>query len=835
MALSNRTSRRLDVGTVASPERSGGKTWYWPWLETLLLDVRCTLRQLRRQPSFTVVAVLILALGIGATTTVFSVVNAVLLRPLPFKQPEQLVRVANTDPSGGLSGVTSRSSNLRDWRRLNKSFEDLAGYFAFFDYQRFTLTGMGESERLVGVGVTETFLRTLGVRPMLGRDFVAEECVWNGRRAALLTHGTWQRRFGADTDIVGGTITLNGEPVTVVGVLPPSFEFASFFSPGSRIDFLQPFPVSDETDRWGNTLWVIGRLKPGLSMAAAQAELDVINERLRAAEPGRWGLGAQVSNLREHITGRFRDALVLLALAVGLVLLVTCTNLSNLLLARAASRSREIAIRSALGAARWRLIRQVLTEALVLSAGGGLLGIATAYGLTRSVAATQAVTIPLLQSVRIDGAALAFAVAIVVGTGLLFGLVPALQVSQCKEYDALRDSARGMSEGKGRGWLRGALVVSEVALACMLLVGAGLLLRSFVALLDADLGFQPEQRVAWRVETTRQFETLSKRAQFYERMMRRIESIPGVEAVGLTDTLPLGRNRSWGLAAKGQIYRDGEQPGMFPRMVSPGYIGAMGIRLLKGRDFTAHDTTDSDRVVLLNEAAAQRLWPGQDPIGRQILNNGEWTVVGVVANVRHSTLEDEAGNEVYFPISQQSDWGAADLVVRAGLPVESLVPSVRRALREIDEMMATGEFRTVGSIVDRAVSPRRFIVSLLGAFAAAAVLLAALGIYGVVSYSVSRRKQEIGIRMALGASPQAVRLQVMRRTLTLAALGVLTGCLGSLALARFMASLLYGVGSTDLLTFAGTIALLFLIAAIAGYLPAHRASHTHPSETLQEA
>jgi len=804
-------------------------------LETLLLDIRYALRQLRRQPSFTIVAVLILTLGIGATTAVFSVVNAVLLRPLPFEEPERLVRVANTGTSG-LSGITSRSSNLRDWAELNESFEDLAGYFAFFDYQRYTLTGLGESERLVGVGVTETFLKTLGVQPMLGRDFVPEECIWNGRPALLLTHGAWERRFGSDPAIVGDALTLNNEPVTVVGVLPPSFDFASFFSPGSRIDFLQPFPVSDETDRWGNTLAVIGRLKPGISMGSAQAEFDLIKERLQEAEPDRWGLGAELGNLRDHITGRFSDALALLALAVGLVLLVTCTNLSNLLLARASSRRREMAVRSAVGAGRQRLIRQVLTEALVLSACGGLLGIAAAYVLTRAVAATQAVTIPLLQSVRVDGAALAFSVAVVVGAGLLFGLVPALQVSRSKEHDALHDSARGTSEGRGRAWLRRALVVSEVALACMLLVGAGLLLRSFVAMLDADLGFQPEQRVAWRVETTREFETLPERAQFYDGMMRRIESIPGVEAVGLTDTLPLGRNRSWSVGAKGQVYRDGERPNVFPRLVSPGYIGAMGIRILRGRDLSAHDTADTEWVILVNEAAAQVYWPGQDPIGRQVLSNGrEWTVVGVVGNVRHGSLEEEAGYEVYFPISQQSDWGAADLVVRASLPLESLVPNVRQALRESDERMATGEFQTLGSIVDRAASPRRFIVTLIGAFAFAAVLLAALGIYGVISYSVNRRRQEIGIRMALGASPQDVRLHVMRGTLTLTGGGILAGFLGALALTRLMASLLYGVGSGDPLTFALTIALLFLVAAIAGYLPAHRASRIHPSEALQEA
>ncbi len=801
--------------------------------EGLRQDLRYSLRGLRRDPGFFVVATLILGLGIGATTAVFSVVNAVLLRPLPFEAPQRLVRVANTGDEG-LSSVTSRASNLRDWKRLAESFEGLAGYFAFFDYQRFTLSGEGEPERLVGVGVTETFLDVLGVTPLLGRGFVAAECVWNGRPAALLTYGFWQRRFGADPAVVGRSLTLNDQAVSVVGVLPPSFDFASFFSPGARIDFLQPFPVADETDRWGNTLAVIGRLKGDASVEQGQAELDVINTQLREADPDRWGLGAAVTPLREHITGDYSDALAVLAAAVGLVLLIVCANVSNLMLARAASRRKEIAVRSAMGAGRRRLVRQMLTEALSLAACGGLLGVATAFVLTRGVAASQAVAIPLLHSVRIDSSALGFALAVVLGTGLLFGLAPALQAARAKEYDALRDSGRGMSEGKARTWMRGGLVVSEVALACMLLVGAGLLLRSFVVLLDADLGFQPEQRAAWRVETTKQFDSLTERAGFYQRLLQRVESIPGVEAAGLSDTLPLGRNRTWGLAAKGEVYREGEYPFAFPRMVSAGYIGAMGIRLVEGRDFTERDTLESERVVLLNETAASRLWPNQEALGRQIVNNGDWTVAGVVADVRHGSLEEESSPEVYFPITQQGDWGASDLVVSATLPMETLIPAMRAALREADAGMPTEEYQTLGSIVDRAASPRRFIVSLIGAFAAAAALLASLGIYGVISYSVARRRTEIGIRMALGASEGHVRRQVMGRTLALTGAGIVVGLVASLALTRLMASLLYGVGAMDAVTFGAAVALLLAVAVLAGYLPALRASRVQPTAALQE-
>jgi predicted permease len=601
---------------------------------------------------------------------------------------------------------------------------------------------------------------------------------------------------------------------------------------------LTAFPVADETDRWGNTLAVIGRLKPGVTIGGAQAELDLINARLKAEDEGRWGLGAAVSGLQEHLTGRFRQALLVLTGAVGLVLLIACTNLSNLLLSRGASRRKEVAIRSALGAGRYRLIRQMLTESLVLSGCGALLGVAIAFAVTRGVAASSAVSIPLLHAARVDATALGFTLLIAISTGLLFGMVPALQISGAHEHDALRDSTRGSSEGKGRAWVRSALVVSEVALACVLLVGAGLLLRSFMTLLDVDLGFQPEQAVAWRVDVGDRFNDSGpgQRVAFYERLVASFKAVPGVESVGLTDTLPLGRNRGWGIRAKGVDYPEGG-PGAQPRMVDHGYIEAMHIPVIKGRNFNEYDTRDSERVMLINEAAAQRVWPGQDPIGQVALvgNNQEWRIIGVVQNVRHSSLEEESGNEMYMNIRQQGDWGAIDVVVRTKMPLESIAPGIRAALRSLDPTLPTGDFQTLNQIVDRAVSPRRFVLLLLGAFTAVALLLASLGIYGVVSYSVSQRTQEIGIRMALGASSKSVRWRVLRKTLVLASLGIAIGAAGSFAMARLIGSLLYGVDPADPLTFAAMTVVLAFIALLAGYLPARRASQIDPMSVLRSA
>ena len=809
------------------------RTW-----SSVLQDARYAVRTLRRDAGLGIFAVLILGLGIGANTAVFSIAGALVLKPLPFHEPERLAWVANTGRGGGLSSVTLRTSNLRDWRRMNRSFEDLGGYFAFFDYGGYTLTGDGEPERLAGVGVTETFLPVLGVQPRLGRGFLAEECQWNGPPAALLTHRFWQRRFGGDPAIVGRTLTLNDRPTTVVGVLPASFDFASIFSPGSRIDLLTPFPVSDETDRSGNTLAVIGRLRPGVTIEQAQGDLDLINEQLKLADPARWGLGAAVRPLQDQITGRFRRAVVVLACAVALVLLIACANLSNLLLARAASRRTEMAVRSAMGASRGRLVRQMLTESAVLAACGAGLGVLVAFAITSAVAETRAVSIPMLATVGLDGAALAFTAIVAAGTGLVFGLVPALQASGREDHDALKEASRGSTESAGRVWTRAALMVSEVALACVLVVGAGLLLRSFAALIDVDPGFRPERAAAWRIEARWEwFANLEEKVQFYERIVREVERLPGVDSVGLTDALPLGRNRSWGIRARGVVYAEGEAPGAFPRIVDDRYRRTMGIPLVAGRDFTAQDTAANERVMIVNETMARRLWPGLDPIGQVALLYGrqEWRVVGVVGDVHHSSLEQAAENEMYMPMAQQGDYSSMELAVKTSLSPEALAPAVRAALHAVDTRLPAGDFLALSDLVNRSLSPRRFVLQVLGAFALTALALAALGIYGVVSYSVSQRMPEFGIRMALGASPAEVRRRLLARTLTLTGAGVAMGAAGSLALSGLLASLLYGIEPTDPLTFFGVALLLTIVALLAAFVPAWRASRADLASVLRSA
>jgi putative ABC transport system permease protein len=802
-------------------------------LGTLLQDVRYALRRIRREPAFFLFATLIIGLGVGANTAVYSVLSPLLLRPLPFADADRLVWVAQSE-GVGLSAVTSRTSNLRDYRELNRSFEGLTGYFAFFDYERYNLSGDGAPERLVGVGVARDFLEVLGVEPALGRNFVEEEAVWNGRPAVILTHAFWTRRFNADRGMIGRTLTLNGEPTTVVGVLPRSFDFASTFTPASHVDFLRPFPIADETDAWGNTLAIIGRLRPGVTIESAQAELDDINRRLSEADAGRWGLGAMASSLRDHIAGEFRTALLLLIAAAGVVLLVACANLSNLLLARGRRRSREMAVRSALGASRPRLFRQLAIESLVLALCGGLAGVIIAVLVTRSVTRAGAIPIPLLDTIAVDAHALLFTLAVTLLAGVLLGLAPIVQLAGGRPATALNDSSRGSTEGRRGAAVRDILVVAEVALACVLLVGGGLLLCSFARVLDTELGFEPRGAVAWRVDTDRDFDTREEAVAFYEELITAVAAMPGVEAAALTDTPPLGRNRGWVIRAKGVVYGDGEVPGVFPRMVDSRYLEVMRIPLLAGRYFTAHDNARSGNVVILNETAARTLFPGQDAIGRTaVIFEADWQVVGVVSDVRHQSLEQESGLEMYLPIAQSPDYLGLTMVVRSGLPLARLVAGVRNAIQSVDPAMPTGDYEALESVVDRAVSPRRFILLVLGGFAGAALLLAVLGIYAVVSYSVSQRIPEIGIRMALGESGASVQRAVVTRTLLLAATGIVIGAALSFIASRLMQSLLYGVGPTDRITFAGMATVLLIAAALAGYLPARRASRVDPAVALR--
>jgi len=804
-------------------------------MNTFRDDIRYALRRIRREPGFAAFAVLIMALGVAAVTSVFSVMSPLMLRPLPFTEQDRLVWVAGSS-GGGMSAVTSRSSNLRDYRTYNRSFEALTGFFAFFDYSSFNLVSDGPPERLVGVGVAQNFLPVLGVRLLLGRNFTDEESVWGGRKAAILTHGFWTRRYGADPKIVGQSITLNGDPTEVVGILPQWFDFASTFAPASHVDFLQPFPISDETDRWGNTLSMIGRLKPGATVASAQADLDRVNAQLKQADANRWGLNAVVSGLRDHIAGGFRAPLIVLAVAAGLVLAVACGNLSNLLLVRAQQRAKEMSVRSALGATRRRLVVQLLTESLILAACGGMLGVVLAFWITKWVAGTTAVSIPMLRTVSVDASALGFTLVATLLTGLIVGIVPALQLSEGREWATLNEASRGSSEGPRTGVVREVLVVGEVALAFLLLVGGGLLLRSFVGLLDVDLGFRPDGAVMWQLDAGRNFANEDAQLAYYESLLARVREVPGVEIVGVTDTPPLGRNRGWGIRAKGVEYEKGQSPGVFPRLVDSEYLRAMRIPMLAGRQFTRDDRRTSDKVVILNHTAATTLFPGADPIGRVVVLGGptlEWRVVGVVADVRHQALEQESGLEVYIPYAQLSDYGTLAMVVQSRLPAPAIAKGVKAALTSADPMLPVGDYQTLESVVDRSVSPRRFILLILGGFAGTALLLAALGIYAVLSYSVSQRIREIGIRMALGESAASVRRRVVGRTLLLAGAGVIVGGAVSLGASRLLRSLLYGIGPSDLLSFVGTAVVLVAVSAFAGFLPALRASRTDPIVALR--
>jgi predicted permease len=672
----------------------------------------------------------------------------------------------------------------------------------------------------------------LGVQPQLGRLFTAEECKWHGPKAVLLSHGLWERRFASDAGLVGRALTINDEPVIVAGVLPASFDFASVFAPGSHFDLYFPFPLSNETNRWGNTMAMVGRLKSGVSIGSAQAEMTTLAAQITREHPERNDFEGKITPLAEHVSGHIRPALVVLVCAVGVVMLIVCANLSNLLLARTATRQKEIAIRTALGAGQGRLIRQMLTEGVALSCCGAALGVILASAGTHVLASIESLSIPLLGNVHTDVTVLAFCLLAAVLTGVVFGLAPALQVPANALHDALKDTARG-STGKGRNWIRGALVISEIAFACVLLVSAGLLVRSFLRVLEVNLGFRPEQAATVRVDPDARYSTQAQQNAYFDEVLRRVRDIPGIAAAGLTDALPLGRNRSWGAPAKGQVYQRGKFPVAFVRLVSDGYLKALGIALIAGRDISDRDVPSGEPVIVINQTLARTLWPGQNPIGQIMRACGERHVVGVVGDVRHLALEQGAGMEMYLPMRQCNDISSVDLVVRSSLPPAELAASVRAALKPIAPNLPGKDFRTLQQLVDRSVSPRRFVVLLLGGFAVFALLLASLGIYGVVSYGVNQRTQEIGIRMALGASASRLQAGIIVQTLGLAAAGILIGAVASRVLARALGGMLFGVTASDPLTFLGVPAVLTLVALAAGYLPARRASRIDPSIALR--
>jgi predicted permease len=801
-------------------------------------DVRYAIRSLRFDKSAAVFSIAIAALGIGASATVFSICQALLLRPLPFREPERLVWIAN-GTSENLSAQTVQVANLVDLQEQNRSFEGIAGFYQFYTPDDIRLTGAGEPERLTGVPVTQTFFPLLGVRPEAGRFFDDTESRYGAPKTAVLGYRFWQRRFAGDRGIVGKSIVLDGEPVTVVGVLPASFDFEATFVPGRRVDLFFPFPLSPETNRKGNTLALVGRLRSGVDLRTAQTEATVIASRIKTGREGnafRNGFAPTLTTLRERISGRFRSALLVLAGAVGFLMLLVCANLSNLLLVRASRRQREMAVRAALGASRRDLVGQMMTESLVLCVAGAALGLVLAIGATTVVSRIQGTSIPLLHDVRVDTIALGVIVIMAVVTGVVFGLLPAFQASAQALPVALAEASRGSTSGRD-GRVRRAIVVAEVALACVLTTGAGLLIRSLGRVLDVQPGFATENVIAVRVDPSTTRATRDQRNLYFDEVVRAVRAVPGVQALGLTDALPLGDNfgwRRWNASPAGSAPNDGERIQPLVRMIDEGYLGTMKIPLRAGRTFTAADDASSEPVIIVNETLAGTLWSGKDPVGRVLKTSGvNRRVVGVVGDVRYFGLDRGLDAEMYMPMRQTADYESVDLAVRGAVSPTALAAGVRAALRRVDPNLPTVEFRTMEQLVDRSVFARRFTVLLVAGFAAFGLILSCLGIYAVISYSVSQRTQEIGIRMALGATPSRLRTAIFGETGVLVALGIAVGVPASWMASRAIRGLLFDVGPSDPATYATVLVVMSAVAVLAGYVPARRATQVDPAVALR--
>ena len=803
--------------------------WSWSWLESFATDLKYGFRGMARNPGSTVFAVLIVGLGIGGASTVFSVVNALLLRPLPFRDPGQLVWISNDET------YSTQPEHFADLRDQNKSFSDLAGWSQAYSAGNMELTGAGAPERLTGVPVTQNFFPLLGVEPIAGRSFTTEESQgkYSAPPAVLLSYNFWRRRMASDPNIVGQKLTLNNQPVTVVGVLPAAFDFASVFAPGTPIDIFIPWPLADKSKPAGNSMAVVGRLKPGVTIGTAQAEFTSLGKQLVSQHPERNPVVPRLVSLQKRVSGPVRSALVMLMCAVGVVMLIVCANLSHLQLARMGTRQKEMAIRAALGASRFRLLRQVLTESVTLSCCGAALGLLLAFAGTRGLAHLTAFELPLLQSVRVDAGTLAFTMLAAVCSGVLFGLAPALRVPATKLREGLQDAGRETRSSASHSWFRDGLVVSQFSLACILLVGAALLIQSLQHVLRVNLGFEPERAAAMRIDPSFPISTSAQADSFVDDVLHRTRAVPGIAAAGIADVLPLEGDRSWQVRAKGQVDDKAHYAEAFIRVVSDGYFQALGVALTSGREFTEADRASTEPVVMVNETFARTLWPGQNAVGQMVAQDGGRRVIGVVADVHHGGPERAGGLEMYIPMRQTGDYAAMMLVVRTTLPPDSLAASIRTALRPIDPNLPVNEFQTMQGLVDKVVSPRRFLVLLLSGFAAFALLLASLGIYALISYSVNQRTKEIGIRMALGANSGLVLRGILATTLRLALLGVALGTLGSFALGKWIQSLLFATTAANPAVFSGVGLLLCAVALLAAYMPARRASRIQPLQALR--
>jgi putative ABC transport system permease protein len=807
-------------------------------MQTLLQDIRYAIRTMASNRAFTAVAVLVLALGIAANAVIFSVVNAVLLRALPFPDADRIVMVFESDLQRHTEDAIA-AANFVDWRDQNQVFESIATYRE----ENFNLTGADRPERVSGVISTAGLFPALAVKPILGRVFQTDDENHGSGRVAVISRSLWERRFGADANILGQKLIANGEPLTVIGVMPGEFTFpeqAELWIPPKQVvpeHVLRP-NINMATNRDSNYLSAVARVKPGISLAQAKADMDSVAARMAEQNPNNnMGRGAKLVPLREHEVGDIRATLLVLFGAVGFVLLIACANVANLLLARATTRQKEIAIRTALGASRSRLIRQLLTESVVLSIAGGGLGLLVAMWGIHSTVAILPASVYGAKDIGIDGMVLAFVLVVSLTTGLVFGLVPAMQATKSDLNESLKEGGRGGTAGARRNRARGLLVVSEIALSLVLLIGAGLMIRSFIRLEQVNPGFNARNVLTMRLSLpSAQYSDVRKRASFFQQVIERIQSMPGVQSAAAISRLPLTPGNSGrGLTIEGfQNDASGNGPNADYRVISPDYFKTMGISLIKGRVFTDRDNTEASDAAIINKTMAGRYWPGEDPLGKRmrIDNDPTMQVVGVVEDVKHFGLDSQARPEFYVPY-EKDPWPFMTVVVRGSSDPKSLAGAMRSEVWAVDGDLPVPDIKTIEQLLSDSVARRRFNMLLLAVFGGVALVLAAVGIYGVMSYSVTQRSHEIGIRMALGAKQSDVLKLVVGQGMTLALIGVGIGLAAAFALTRVMTSLLFAVGATDPLTFVVISVVLTGVALGACFVPARRATRVDPMIALR--
>ena len=809
-------------------------------METLITDIRYGIRSLLKQPGFTAIAVVTLTLGIGANTAIFSVVNTLLLRPLPFTDPDRLVQVWEANRKRGQNTMDVSYPNFADWRDQNQVFEQIAAY----SDKTFNLTSIGEPERIQGEIVSPSLFPLLGIKPVLGRVLLPEEDHPNKVFSVVISEGLWRRRFNSDPQIIGQTIRLNSESFTVVGVVP---NIADVFDLPTDTEVWIPISHSvGFNNRDGHYLDVLARLKPGVMRAQAQADMDRITGALAAQYSfSNTDHGVRLVPLQEQIVGDFRLALLVLLGAVAFVLLIASANVANMLLARAASRQKEIAIRTALGAGRFRLIRQLLTESLLLSLIGGAIGLLLALWGVYLLVAFGPADLPRAKEVALDGRVLTFTLAVSLLTGIIFGLVPALQASRLDLNEALKESGRSATGSASHRRLRSLLVVCEIALSLVLLVGAGLLMRSFLKLQAVNPGFNPNNVLTMKVSLRgSNYQKTEPVIAFHDQLLEKIKALPGVQSVATRSHVPIAPDDGYAnlsFAIEGRLPGPANRSNAFYNAISPDYFQTMEIPVRKGRPFDAHDDQEARNVIIINETLAHRYFSGEDPIGKRMTLNDknpkeeDWaTIVGVVKDTKPRALDLTSSPvaEMYMPFAQQPQSSMA-LMIRATNKPESVVAAVRREVQALDKNQLVHSIRTLDSVMSEAVAAPRFRTSLLGVFAVVALILAMVGIYGVMSYAVTQRTREIGIRMALGARAADVVKLIVKNGMGPVLLGVALGLAGAIGLTRLVASFLFGVTPTDALTLATVSLSLILVALIACCLPARRAAKVDPLVALR--